>query len=94
MSGDDISRYLCLLPCAVKIAAFSIGDKATLHLTHSFSGGMVCVLASQNSVVLTAGAHDKAVSTDATEALRVSPSIFQIQNPEEECYYSVTLKRA
>ena len=42
MSGDDISRYLCLLPCAVKIAAFSTGDKATVHLTHSFGGGM-CV---------------------------------------------------
>ena len=42
-------------------------------------------------MVLTAGAQDKAVSTDATEALRVNPSIFQIQNPEEECYYSVTL---
>ena len=42
MSGDDISGYLCLLLCAVKIAAFSIGDKATLHLTHSFRGGM-CV---------------------------------------------------
>ena len=53
MSGDDIARYLCHLPCAVKIAAFSIGDKATLHVTHSFREGMVCLLASQNSMVPT-----------------------------------------
>ena len=53
MSGDDISRYLCHLLCAAKIAAFSIGDKATLHVTHSFTGAMVCLLASQNSMVLT-----------------------------------------
>ena len=59
MSGDDISRYLCLLPCAVKIAAFSTGDKARVHLTHSFGGGHVCLLASQNSMVLTAELRTK-----------------------------------
>ena len=92
MSGDDIARYLCHLPCAVKIAAFSIGDKATLNVTHSFRGAWCVSLLLRIVWCSREGAHDKAASTDVTEALRVSCSIFQIQNHEEECQYSVTLK--